>query len=110
MVLAQENLEQEIKTALKAWLELRRERPQDVLPTLEVMLERAKTLNDPILTGQLLIALGQGAAMRANGATALRHADEALELLEPLLPESRDHVITALRIIGKVQYDYCCER
>jgi diguanylate cyclase (GGDEF)-like protein len=106
MVAAQVNLEQEIKAALNAWLELRRERPQDVLPTLEVMLERAKSLNNPSLTGQLLIALGQGAAMRANGATALRHADEALELLEPLHPENRNEVVAALRIIGKVQYDY----
>jgi diguanylate cyclase (GGDEF)-like protein len=106
MVLAQQHLEHEINAALKAWFELCRERPQDVLPTLEVMLERAKTLSNPSLTGQLLIALGQGAAMRSNGATALRHGDKALELLEPLLPESRDHVVAALRIIGKVQYDY----
>jgi diguanylate cyclase (GGDEF)-like protein len=99
-------LEQEIEAALEAWVQLRRERPQDVLPTLEVMLERLKNTNNPILTARVLNALGQGAAMRADGAKAIQYADEALELLEPLQPESNSHVVTALRTIGKVQYDF----
>ncbi len=99
------NVEKDIEAALESWSQLRYERPQDAIPSLEVALARARQLQDAVLVGRLLVALGQGAALRGDGAVALRYADEALELLEPYLPSSGDFMVGAFRIVGRVQYD-----
>lgn len=97
---------QEIEAALEHWEVSRQASWQDCLPTLNVALTRAKGLDDAILTGRVLLALGQAASMAADGAGAIGYADQALELLEPRLPNTARQVVTALRVIGKVHYDY----
>jgi diguanylate cyclase (GGDEF)-like protein len=105
-VLLEPDIKSSIEAALEMWGRLRYERPQDVIPTLEVALARAKQTDDALLIGRVLVALGQGAAVRADGIRALLYADETLELLEPLLPDGSDVVVAAYRIIGRVQFDY----
>jgi diguanylate cyclase (GGDEF)-like protein len=105
-VLLEPDIKSSVEAALEMWGRLRSERPQDVIPTLEVALARARRTHDVLLIGRVLVALGQGAAVRADGARALLYADEAMELLEPLLPNSSSALVAAYRIIGRVQYDY----
>ena len=105
-VLLEPDVKTEVEAALEMWGRLRSECPQDVIPTLEVALARARQTHDVLLIGRVLVALGQGAAVRADGVRALLYADEAMELLEPLLPKHSEVMAAAYRIIGRVQYDY----
>ena len=105
-VLFEPDVKEGVEAALEMWGRLRSERPQDVIPTLEVALARARQTGNGLLIGRVLVALGQGAAVRADGARALLYADEAMELLSPLLPKAADVMVAAYRIVGRVQYDY----
>jgi diguanylate cyclase (GGDEF)-like protein len=94
-----------VAAALELWRQLRQNRPQDAVPQLEAALEVARCDGDRLGLGQVLVALGQAASLTSQGANALRYAEEALELLQPL-PSATSDVIAALRVVGRVQYDF----
>jgi diguanylate cyclase (GGDEF)-like protein len=96
----------DVVAVLETWRQWRQTQPQEVVPQLEAALEVARRDGDRLVLGRVLVALGQAAALGARGANALRYAEEALELLKPLLPTSAPDVVAALRVFGRVQYDF----
>jgi diguanylate cyclase (GGDEF)-like protein len=93
----------EINQSLEHW---RQHRSLDDVPRLEAALALARSEGDACSVGRVLVALGQAAAITAQGARAVQCAEEALELLKPLLPLTNADVVAALRVVGRVQYDY----